>query len=213
MDNAFAMNHKCNQLQVMKINKTLATTLIALTFFSLLYLPTLSVTAKNVSDVLIGLDQTATEAKITKVDSTGQPITLFGITGKFIFLVLGVLGSLFLILTIYGGLTWMTAAGNEDKISKARSTVIHAVIGLIIVLAAYLLTNFVIFQLSDNLTTGGTTVAPVANPDLPCLNLNGVCQNNATVGGACTVGSTPGTYQTGKCLSNSSPTYLCCVPN
>ena len=191
----------------MKINKIIAVASFTIILFSLLCLPALSSSAKNITDVITGLNQTADEAHITK------EVTIFGITGKLIFLLLGILGSLFLLLVIYGGITWMTAAGNEEKITKARNTVVHAVIGLIIVLAAYLLTNFVIFNLSDNLTTGGTTAAPAANPDQPCLALNGVCQNNATAGGTCTVGSTPGTYQTGKCLSNSSPTYLCCVPN
>jgi len=189
------------------------TYIILIVSLSIFFSTFISVNAtKDINDVLIGLDQTATEAKITTVDSTGQAVTLFGITGKFIFLALGVLGSLFLILTIYGGLTWMTAAGNEDKISKARSTVIHAVIGLIIVLVAYLLTNFVIFQLSDNLTTGGTTATTPSNPDQPCLDLSGICQNNATAGGNCDIGGVSGIYQTGKCLSDLSPAYLCCVP-
>src|SRR3989339_1258489 len=177
---------------------TLLITLISLT---------VKANAKNISDVINGLNQTAVESHIK------QNVTVFGITGTFIFLLLGVLGSIFLLLVIFGGLTWMLAAGNEEKITKARSTITHAVIGLLIVLAAYLLTNFVIFQLSDNLTTGGTPAENNARNDSGCTNSNGVCQNNATAGQACTIGNAPGTYQTDLCLSNPSPTYLCCVPN
>lgn len=50
---------------------------------------------------------------------------------------LGLLGAIFVILIIYGGITWMTAMGAEDKVSKAKKIIINAVIGLIIVMISY----------------------------------------------------------------------------
>lgn len=58
--------------------------------------------------------------------------------------VLQVLGILFLILTVYAGFLWMTAGGNEDQVKKAKSLLFQAVIGLVIILAAYAITQFVI---------------------------------------------------------------------
>lgn len=49
-------------------------------------------------------------------------------------------GLLFFILIFYGGFSWMIARGNEEKITKARNTVVAALIGLLVVLASYALT-------------------------------------------------------------------------
>lgn len=57
---------------------------------------------------------------------------------------LGLLGVLFIVLTIYAGITWMTAAGNEESIKKAATTLKHNVVGLVIVLLAYVISIFII---------------------------------------------------------------------
>ncbi len=57
---------------------------------------------------------------------------------------LGLLGILFIILIIYGGIIWMTAAGNEESVKKAVSTIKHAFIGLVIVLLAYIISIFIV---------------------------------------------------------------------
>jgi hypothetical protein len=54
------------------------------------------------------------------------------------------LGVLFIVLIIYGGIIWLTAAGNEESVKKAVSTIKHAFIGLVIVLLAYIVSIFVI---------------------------------------------------------------------
>ena len=61
--------------------------------------------------------------------------------------ILGLLGVIFIVLIIYAGFMWMTSAGNEDAISKAKKTIIAAIVGLAIVLFAYMITIFVIDQL------------------------------------------------------------------
>jgi len=54
------------------------------------------------------------------------------------------LGVIFLILTIYGGFLYLTAAGNDDKAKKALDIIKTSVIGLLIVTSAYIITRFVI---------------------------------------------------------------------
>ena len=56
---------------------------------------------------------------------------------------LGLLGIIFVILIIIAGYNWMTAAGDEAKVTKAKETLQRAVIGLIIIIAAYAITAFV----------------------------------------------------------------------
>ena len=58
--------------------------------------------------------------------------------------VLGFLGTIAVVLIIVAGFQWMTAAGSEDKIAKAKKIMTAAVIGLVIVLMAYALSTFVI---------------------------------------------------------------------
>ena len=71
------------------------------------------------------------------------------IIGRIISYILALVGVFFLILTIYGGFLWMTAGGNEDQIKKAKKYLTNAIIGLIIVLAAYSITFFVVDTISS----------------------------------------------------------------
>jgi len=63
--------------------------------------------------------------------------------GSVVGIVLSFVGVIFLILMIFAGLTWMTASGNQEKVTKAKDLMINAIIGLVIVMAAYAITSFV----------------------------------------------------------------------
>jgi amino acid transporter len=56
---------------------------------------------------------------------------------------LSLLGVIFIILILIVGYNWMTAAGDEEKIKKAKDTLRRAIIGLLIVVSAYAITYFV----------------------------------------------------------------------
>lgn len=75
-------------------------------------------------------------------------------TGKFIQSALLLVGTVFLGLMIYGGFTWMTARGAEDKITKGKETIVAAAIGIGIILGAYAATTFITENLI-NRTAGG----------------------------------------------------------
>ena len=76
-----------------------------------------------------------------------SPSTFSKNVAKMTNVVLGFLGIIFLVLILYAGTLWMTSAGNEEKISKAKKTMVAAIIGVAIVLAAYSISYFVINQL------------------------------------------------------------------
>jgi len=61
------------------------------------------------------------------------------------------LGIIAVIIILYGGFLWMTAAGNEDKVDTAKKLIGAGVIGLIIILAAFLIVNFVVQNVSNAL--------------------------------------------------------------
>ncbi|MFA6588432.1 MAG: pilin [Patescibacteria group bacterium] len=58
--------------------------------------------------------------------------------------VLGLLGLIAVVMILYGGFIWLTAGGNEDKVGSAKKIISSAIIGLIIVLLAWAIVNFVI---------------------------------------------------------------------
>jgi hypothetical protein len=66
------------------------------------------------------------------------------IVGTIVYIIIGFVGVLFLILAIYGAVTWMTAMGNEEKVKKANGMLMSALIGLIITLSAYVISYFLI---------------------------------------------------------------------
>lgn len=66
--------------------------------------------------------------------------------GKVIKGALGIVGSLALVMFIYGGLVWMTSAGNEQRVKTGKDILIWATIGLVIIFTSYALVHFIIFK-------------------------------------------------------------------
>jgi len=83
------------------------------------------------------------------VKGTGLSGNLEGNVAVIISSILGLLGTIFLVLTIYAGILWMTASGEEAKIEKAQEIIKAAVIGLAIVMSAYTITYFIGNKLRD----------------------------------------------------------------
>jgi len=63
---------------------------------------------------------------------------------QLITFVLSLVGSVSLLLFVYGGITWMTSMGNATQVKKGRDIVIWAIIGLLVVFTSYILVKFVI---------------------------------------------------------------------
>ncbi len=73
---------------------------------------------------------------------------VYQIIGTVIQALLGLLGVIFLSLIVYGGVSWMLAEGEETKIEKAQGIIRSAIIGLVVVVAAYAISFFVIGALN-----------------------------------------------------------------
>ena len=63
------------------------------------------------------------------------------IIGNIIGAVLAFLGVVFFGIILWAGISWVTSMGNEEKITKSKDMIIAAVLGLIVVLGAYAITN------------------------------------------------------------------------
>ena len=91
------------------------------------------------------LNQTGVNAGYSQGDYTSASISEK--IGTIISYILAFLGIFFLVITIYSGFQWMTAGGNEEKVKIARTRAFNAIIGLIIVMAAYAITFFITSKL------------------------------------------------------------------
>lgn len=75
------------------------------------------------------------------------------IVASIINIALGFLGILAVVIILIGGFKWMTAAGNEDQVGEAKKIIVAGIIGLVIILAAWGIAQFVLTQLI-NATSG-----------------------------------------------------------
>ena len=109
----------------------------------------------------------ATEDQVRDGGSSGpatlsDPLKLTGgpqqLIGRIINAALGIVGSLALLMFVWGGLLWMTSAGSEEKVKQGREILIWATAGLALVFFSYVLVRFVIGSLTG-------TDLPSANQD------------------------------------------------
>ena len=121
-----------------------------------------------------GLGETAEKAGLKGAIKSGSVAELIG---NVVGAALTMVGVLFLILMLYGGIIWMMARGNETETTKALNTIKSAIIGLIIVVASYAITTFV-FQAIEGSAT------PSAEGGLAEGCFDGlVCSSDADCGG------------------------------
>lgn len=106
------------------------------------FLPTRAVYAQV--DLSTNVDETNTTAGLADEE-------LPEVIGSIINAVLAVLGIVLLLLIIYAGFLWMTAGGDSENVGKAKTIMINATVGLIVLLAAYAIAAFVL----DALSTAG----------------------------------------------------------
>lgn len=118
--------------------------------FVILTLSTLLVTASGI----VAYGATANPAEVLKGKVAGKAgykteATIDSVATSVIVAFLSLLGVFFLGLLVYGGFRWMNAQGNEEEITKAKSIITQAIIGLVIIMAAYAITSFVTTRLES----------------------------------------------------------------
>ena len=99
-----------------------------------------TVKAYSTSSVMNNLESVARGS----YDVNTNENTLLDNIATIIQVVLGLLGTIFVILMIYAGILWMTAGGNDTQVKKAQNIIQRAAIGLFIVVLAYAITYFIL---------------------------------------------------------------------
>ena len=80
-------------------------------------------------------------------NTAGGKTELFGNNGvvtTVINVALYIIGSLSVIMLIIGGIRYTMSGGNDKSVAAAKSTILYAIIGVVIALLAYAIVNFVI---------------------------------------------------------------------
>ncbi|MFH1620523.1 MAG: pilin [Patescibacteria group bacterium] len=134
----------------MELSKKIITTITAVG----LVLAPLSAYAQ-VTAIKGGLSTAAEGAKYST--NVSLPTIIGGIIGA----ALSLLGIVLLGMLIYGGVLWMTAQGEDKKVKDAKETIKNAIIGLVIVVIAYALSDWILTQLASVMgSNSGTTATP-----------------------------------------------------
>lgn len=76
---------------------------------------------------------------------------------------LSLVGALFFVMFLWGGVTWMTAGGDPKQVEAARKRMTNAVIGLIIVAMSYA----IVTQIATSISAGMSQGTPAAQAPTP----------------------------------------------
>ncbi|NCN07787.1 hypothetical protein GW933_03825 [Candidatus Falkowbacteria bacterium] len=126
-----------------KTAKIIFSLVVLVTVFSVAIMP-----QARANVLLDGLTKTVEGTDLSN-GTTG--INLPIVIGKIIQIFLSFLGVIAVIIIIYAGFLWMTAGGDSGKIEKAKSYIKNAVIGVVIILTSYIITSYVIEQVSKTI--------------------------------------------------------------
>jgi len=132
-----------------KVKKIIILSTVGLILFGLNFIP-MTVGAQSSADdttIIQRLTNTGVAAGYEGVSTYSFPHAI----GRIIQVFLSILGVVFMAYIIWAGYLWMIARGDEEKVTKSKAIIRGSIIGLIIVLAAYIITATVI----DRFTTIG----------------------------------------------------------
>lgn len=118
--------------------------LVAFFLASFLLLPNFAL-ARGSSDNY-GADTVAQAAKLNQT-AIAKKGSVAALIGDIINLALSFVGVVFFVLILYSGFMWMTAGGNTEQVTKAKNIIEAAVIGLVLISAAYAISNAIFSKL------------------------------------------------------------------
>ncbi|MBQ6147510.1 hypothetical protein IJI70_01550 [Candidatus Saccharibacteria bacterium] len=91
----------------------------------------------------------AVKSGVTAVESNfTETNDLATIVNNIINIVLYVVGIIAVVMIIIGGVQYATSAGDTNKVTKAKNTILYGIVGLVISVLAYAIVNFVVTQLA-----------------------------------------------------------------
>ncbi len=77
-------------------------------------------------------------------EATGGQDSLRQLVLTFLNFFLGFLGLISVIMIIYGGVLYVTAAGEQEKVDKGKKIIMYAIVGIVIILLAFAIVSTVL---------------------------------------------------------------------
>lgn len=93
-----------------------------------------------------GISEARSGSKKVKTGGTNSS-SVTRLLGTLTNTLLFIAGAIAVVMIVLGGLKYITSNGNADQVKSAKNTIMYAVIGLVVAIAAYAIVGFVIDQL------------------------------------------------------------------
>ncbi len=106
--------------------------------------------AVALAPAVAGAQVSVGQANAAKSGLTGTSITL--LVQQLMYWLFGIIGFLAIIGFVISGILYLTAAGDEDQISKAKNAMVYSIVGVIVAML-----GLVIFSAAQAFFTGGST--------------------------------------------------------
>ncbi len=96
--------------------------------------------------VLVVLPQLALAATLSNPLGTTNIRTVIG---RIIQAILGVTGSIALLMFVYGGFLWLISGGSPEKVKKGKDAMKWAIFGLVVIIGAYMIVSTIVTALES----------------------------------------------------------------
>ncbi len=110
--------------------------ILAIALIAILLTPVLTFAGSS-SDWQTNMNDVTTAANQLPNESVGTFV------GDIIRWVLGLIGVILVALIVYGGFLYMTSAGNEDQVDRAKKVLTYSIIGLIVIVIAWIAADYI----------------------------------------------------------------------
>lgn len=81
---------------------------------------------------------------IIKTDGIPKGVADQGSIDRILAIVFGITGAIAVLMVVLGGLRYITAQGDPSGVAQAKKTIIYAIVGLIVTIAAYAIIKLVV---------------------------------------------------------------------
>lgn len=140
------------------MTKKLKNVAIALSMLFLAAVPTLALPAVVAAQVNI-TNGICSGTSFDLSGSTGCPTTTTSsfqtLLDNIVNIFSAIVGVIAVVMIIVGGLRYITSGGDSSRVGSAKTTIIYALVGLVVVVLAQLIVHFVINQASTVNSSGG----------------------------------------------------------
>lgn len=89
----------------------------------------------------------------TLINPLGSGVTIESFIGRLVKAILGLSGSVALLMFVWGGFQYLWSAGDPKKVDKGKETLKNAVLGIVIIFFAFTLVNALIKVLASGALT------------------------------------------------------------